>query len=394
VRAAVEAAEWYNGGNYGGAGANVLDVIATGGPLWRDAQSLTLLADYPDGISDDTLAFARDYARMTLTSLHEIILDGWLVDGIDDYERAILAAANERPISIAALRKAVAEGFFRETYATDPEDLTAARIDAIGSLSPRILELLQAEDWFSDGIDSYESSLLAVLNTMLSVDEQLRLLQSDNHRPLHLSDGDIAAVYLGNDAELIDRAHEVASAWMEKIEGFVGEFRPAGLVIDTTPVPDAVACHTADGGGNRPGRIALPSDFCFQTPVLIHELAHAFIGGRYPAWFAEGVAELVAYHFTGARAGYENGQGTIDLEGRYYVLSPAYRNQAAVGADFLESLYDLAGAEETSAFLKDVAGQSMSGQELLDRVRKMTVPDRRALEDLIADSFGVVLASP
>jgi hypothetical protein len=394
VRQQAEAASWYNRGDYTAAGANLLDVIVTGGPLWRDEQSLALLAAYPNGIDDESLATARTYARMTLTSLHEVILNPWLVDGLDDYERAILAAAAERPISIAALRRAIADGFFRDAYATNPETLTSLRIDAIGSLSPHILDLLETQEWFSDGIDSYEASLLGVLNTLLSVDEQIRLLQSDSHKPLPLRNGSIAAVYLGDDPALVEKAHSVAAAWMEKLEAFVGEFRPVGLVIDTTPIPDSEACHTGDGGGSRPGRIALPSEFCYQTPVLIHELAHAFIGGRYPTWFAEGVAELVSFHFTGTRAGYVGGEGTIELEGRYFVLSPPYRNQAALGADFLEALYSLAGPEETSAFLADVAGRSMNGADLLARVRDMQVDDRVQLEDLIADSFGLVLASP
>ena len=394
VRGRVEAEPWYNGGNFDSNGANLLNLIVTGGALWRDADSLRLLDAYPAGIPDETLVTAKTYARMTLTSLHEVILDTWLIDGIDDYERAVLDAASERTISVAALRRAMADGLFRQTYVTDPEELTSARIDAVGSLSPHVLELLEAENWFSDGIDSYEASLLGVINTLLSVDEQLRLLESDNHRRLPLADGDIAAVYLGGDRELIERAHAVASAWMQPIETFVGEFRPVGLVIDTTPIADEDACHTADGGGSRPGRIALPSDFCFQTPVLIHELAHAFIGGRYPTWFAEGVAEVVAYHFTGTRAGYVGGEGNIEVEGRYFVLSPQYRNQAARGADFLEALYNLAGPDEMSSFITDVAGQALDGEDLLARVREMQVDDPRQLEDLIADSFGQVLASP
>lgn len=394
VRQRVEAAPWFNGGAYDEAGANILDVITSGGALWRDTDSQALLDAYPWGIAGETFSIAKTYARMTLKSLHEVILDPWLVDGIDDYERAIMDIATERTISVTALRRALAEGFFRQTYEANPELLTAVRIDAIGSLSPHVLELLEAEAWFSDGIDSYEASLLGVINTLLSVDEQVRLIQSENHRPLPLSTGNIAAVYLGDDPALIERAHEVASSWMLQIEAFVGDFRPVGLVIDTTPVSDAEACHTADGGGTRPGRIALPSEYCFQTPVLIHELAHAFIGGRYPTWFAEGVAEVVAYHLTGTRAGYEGGQGTIEADGRYFVLSAPYRNQAALGANFLEALYDMAGEQETSAFLKDVAGQSMSGEDLLDRIRQMQVPDRQALENLIADSFGLVLASP
>jgi hypothetical protein len=201
-------------------------------------------------------------------------------------------------------------------------------------------------------------------------------------------------VYLGGDPELIDRAHQVASAWMGELEAFIGEFRPAGLVFDTNPDSEADACHVADGGGIRPGRVVLPADYCYQTQVLIHELAHAFIGGRYPTWFAEGVAEMVAYHFTGTRAGYVGGQGNIELEGRYLVISVPYGNQAALGADFLEGLYDLAGPEETSAFLKDVSGRTMGGEALLTRIREMQVPDRTQLEDLIADAFGLVLASP
>ena len=394
VRQRVEAASWYNGGDYAPPASNLLSVIASGGGLWRDDQSLALLDAYPDGIPDETLATAKTYARMTLTSLHEVILSPWLVDGIDEYESAIMGVATERTISVAALRRAMADGFFRETFRTDPDLLTPVRIDAIGSLSPHVLELLEAEAWFSDGIDSYEASLLGVINTLLSVDEQIRLIQSENHKPLPLSTGDIAAVYLGDDPALIEKAHEVASAWMLQIEAFVGEFRPVGLVIDTTPVSGAEACHTGDGGGSRPGRIGLPSEYCYQSPVLIHELAHAFIGGRYPTWFAEGVAEVVSYHLTGTRAGYEGGQGTIEIEGRYFVLSAPYRNQAALGADFLEALYNLAGAEEMSAFLTDVAGRSMSGEDLVARVREMQVEDRTQLEDLIAGSFGLVLASP
>ncbi len=330
---------------------------------------------------------------MTLRNLEEVIRDPWLADGIDDYERAIMAAVSERPVSSAALRHAMEEGFFRQTYETDPELLTAVRIDAVGSLSPHVLELLEKKDWFTDGIDSYEASLLGVINILLSVDEQIRILDTEDYHRLPLSTGDIAVVYFG-DPERSAKAQEVAAAWMEKIEAFVGPFRPVGLVIDTTPVRDADACHTADGGGTRPGRIALPADFCFQSPVVIHELTHAFVGGRYPTWFAEGVAEVVAYHLTGTRAGYTGGEGTIDLDGRYFVLSGPYNNQAALGADFLEALYNLAGADEMSVFIKDVAGQSMSGEDLLARIRQMKVDDPQALEDLIADSFGVTLASP
>ncbi len=388
----VQASPWYDDGSFDSAGTNLMSLLTDHGPLWRDSDSLALLDAYPDGIPDETLSVAKNYARMTLRDVHEVILDPWLADGIDDYERAIMATVSDRTVSVSALRQAMEDGLFRQTYEEDPSLLTAVRIDAMGSLSPHVLELLKTKDWFNDGIDSYEASLLGVINTLLSVTEQINVIESDDYQRLPLSTGDIAVVYFG-DPKLDARAQEVASAWMDKIEAFVGEFRPIGLVIDTTPISGADACHTGSGGGNRPGRISLPAPFCFQAPVIIHELTHAFVGGNYPTWFTEGVAELVAYHLTGARAGYLEAEGTIELNSRYVVLSGPYTNQAGLGARFLVSLYDLAGADQMSSLIKDVAGRTLSGDDLLARIRQIKVDDPQQLDDLINRSFGFTPAT-
>jgi hypothetical protein len=389
----VQAASWYNDGDFDSFGANLMSFLTDHGPLWRDTDSIALLDVYPDGIPDETLSIAKTYARMTLRDVHEVIHDPWLADGIDDYERAVMAAVSDRPVSVEALRHAMEDGFFRQTYAEDPTLLTAVRIDAMGSISPHVLELLKTKDWFNDGIDSYEASLLGILNTLLSVTEQTNVIDNDDYQRLPLSTGDIAVVYFG-DPSLDAKAQEIASQWIEKIEAFVGEFRPVGLVVDTTQISGADACHTGSGGGNRPGRISLPAPFCFQTPVIIHEMTHAFVGGDYPTWFTEGVAELVAYHLTGARAGYPGGEGTIELNGRYFVLSGPYNNQAALGARFLVALYDLAGADEMSSLIKDVSGRSMTGDDLLARIRQLKVGDRQQLEDLIMQYFGATQPAP
>jgi hypothetical protein len=101
----------------------------------------------------------------------------------------------------------------------------------------------------------------------------------------------------------------------------------------------------------------------------------------------------VTYHLTGSRSGYEGGQGTIELEGRFTLAGTAYQNQAALGADFLEELYKIAGPEAISVFLKDVEGRSLTGQGLLDRARQMPA-DRVAIDALIERYFGAVAASP
>ncbi|HEX5141446.1 MAG TPA: hypothetical protein VFX19_10900 [Dehalococcoidia bacterium] len=388
----VQGASWYNDGALTPDGTRLLDVMIAAGPLWQDSDRLELLADYPDGIDESTSHVAGEYARMSLSNLYEIIREPWLTDGVDDYERAVIAAASQRVVSAAALRKTLQDGLFRASYEADPASLNPYIIDAVGSLDPRTLDYLETQDWFNDGIDTYEASLLAILNTIVSTDDQLALLKAGNYRRLDLTQSSIAVLFEGKSKDLMDRAFAITQAWMPRIEGFLGPYKPTALIVDVTPDPNITFCHTGGGNEFRPSAVALPLDGCFRAPIVIHELAHAFIGGRYPPWFSEGAAELVVYHLTGSRSGYFGGTGTIDLEGQFLLASTQYQNQAALGADFLETLYKLAGADQMSAFFKDVEGRSLTGQNLLDRIRQMNI-DHTALEDLIASSFGPATAS-
>jgi hypothetical protein len=388
----VQGASWYNRGALSADGARLLDVMVSAGPLWQDSDRLELLSDYPDGLDEATWHVASEYARMSLSNLYEIIREPWLTDGVDDYEKAVIAAATQRVVSAAALRKALQDGLFRSSYDADPASLNSYIIDAVGSLDPRTLDYLKTQDWFNDGIDTYEASLLAILNTIVSTDDQLTLLKAGNYRRLDLTQSSIAVLFEGKSKDLMDKAFTITQAWMPRIEGFLGPYKPTALIIDVTPDPSITFCHTGGGNEFRPSSVALPLDGCFRAPIVIHELAHAFIGGRYPPWFSEGAAELVVYHLTGSRSGYFGGTGTIDLEGQFLLASSQYQNQAALGADFLEALYKLVGADQMSVFFRDVEGRSMTGQNLLDRIRQMNV-DKAALEDLIASSFGPATAA-
>jgi hypothetical protein len=383
----VTQAAWYDSGRVTQDGLVLLDAIVSGGALWRDEDSLALLDAFPEGIPQETWLTAVDYARMTLATPHEVILEPWLIDGVDEYERAVLDVVGQRVVSVVALRRALVEGIFREAFEASPESLNALQIDSIGSLPPSMLDVLRSEAWFNDGVDSYETSLLGILNSLLTVEEQLAILESGNYEPVELAGRSIAVVYLGDDHVLMTRAQDVIEGWMPKLEAFLGEFRPIGLVVDIKHVANTNFCHTNGISSFRPGRIALPQEFCYQSPVLVHELAHAFIGGRYPDWFAEGIAEAVSYAMTGSRSGYRDGSGTIQLESNSSTLSRQYYNQAAVGADFLEALYELAGEEQMSAMIQDVSGRSMTGAALLGRIREMNA-DTVALEGLITTYFG------
>lgn len=383
----VQTQAWYDDGRVSPDGLLLLDVVASGGPLWLGENSLTVIETYPDGIDALTWRSAERYARATLRTPHEVILEPWLADGVDTYEQAVLDAVSGRTVSIAALRRALEDGFFRETFEANLEGMGAIEIDALGSLQPRMLERLRDEGWFEDGISQYEASLLGILNNLVAVEEQIAILEDGNHQPVELASRTIAVVYAGDEPELQAEAHAIIEEWMPQVEAFVGEFRPVGLIVDLTQRPEVGACHAGGNAGFRPGHIGLPLPFCFQAGVLIHELAHVFIGGRYPVWFSEGVAEMVAYHFTGARSGYEGGVGRIELEGSYPVFSQAYYDQASAGSDFLEAVYDLAGPDETSSLIRDVGARSLSGHALLERILSMETSDQAGLEALITDAF-------
>ncbi len=389
----VEDASWYNQGALSPEGMRLLDIMVSAGGLWQDTDRLGLLDAYPRGIDEPTWKVTGEYARMTLSTVFEVIREPWIRDGIDAYEEAVIAATEERVVTAAALRRALQDGLFRTVYQTAPESLSSLQIDAVGSLDGKMMAYLQTQPWFQDGVDSYEVSLLSLLNSIVSVDEQIALLQSGKYRRLDLSKHSIAVLFEGNSTQLHQQAFSIIQNWMPKMEEFLGPYKPTALIVDVTPNPNINFCHA--GGGNEflPITISLPLAGCFRAPILIHELAHAFIGGRYPPWFSEGSAELVTYHLTGSRSGYEGGQGTIELEGRFTLAGAAYQNQAALGADFLEELYKVAGPEAISVFLKDVEGRSLTGQGLLDRVRQMPA-DRVAIDALIERYFGAVAASP
>jgi hypothetical protein len=392
--ASAEDADWLDGDRATPDGARLLQVIAASGPLVNQERRLALLGAYPGGLGEETLSIATQYARLTIRDLYDVLDAPWLLDGVDDYEGAVLDAAAERVISASALKLAIEQRFFEDLFDADPALLTSRRIDALGSLNPTILARAQQEPWFQDGLDDYDVSLLGILAEEVQVEDALEVLDQRTYRPLRLQDTTVAVVFQGDSQQLQREALELVQAWILDVEAFVGEFQSIGLIIDVTPVPGDPFCHGAGGSEYSVGAISFTSDGCFHDEVVVHELAHAFIGGRYPAWFTEGIAELVTYHVYGHAAGYGGGSGDIDLEGYYFVGSSIYINQASLGADFLIELYDLAGPRTMSAFTREVAGQRLGGQNLLTRIRALDGVNLATLAELIQDYVGPLLPPP
>jgi hypothetical protein len=272
--------------------------------------------------------------------------------------------------------------------------LTSRRIDALGSLNPSILARAEQEPWFQDGLDDYDVSLLGILAEEVQVEDALEVLDKRSYRPLRLQNTTVAVVFQGESQQLQQEALDLVQSWIQDVEAFAGEFQSIGLIIDVTPVPGDPFCHGAGGSEYSVGAIALTSDGCFHDEVVVHELAHAFIGGRYPAWFTEGIAEMVTYHVFGQAAGYGGGGGNIELDGYFFVGSGIYINQASLGTDFLLKLYDLAGPRTMSAFTREVAGQRLGGQNLLTRIRALDGVNPATLAELIEDYFGPLLPPP
>jgi len=384
----VREAGWLQGDLASPDGARLLEVVAGAGPLVSQDRKQTLLQAYPEGLDEERLAVARQYARWTIADLPDVLAGAWLLDGVDDYERAVLAAAAERTISPTALKLAVEQRFFVDLFESSPDLLTSRRIDALGSLNPQVLARAQQESWFKDGLDDYDVSLLGILADVIQVDDAIEILDKHAYRPLQVGDTTIAVVLTGDSDRLEQKGLDLVQKWIQKVAEFVGEFESIGLIIDVTPIPGDPFCHGDGGNEYSVGFIAFTSDGCFYDQVAIHELAHAFIGGRYPAWFTEGVAELVTTDIYGAPAGYTGGRGLIEPDGYYFVGSSAYVNQASLGTDFLVKLFDLAGPEAMSRFTSQIAGERLGGANLLGRIRDIPGVNKPKLEELIGTYFG------
>ncbi len=384
-------AAWLDGDQATPDGARLLEVVSSAGPLVSQERRLALLDTYAQGLSEERLAVARQYARWTVTGLHDVLDTPWLLDGIDDYEGAVLNAANERTISPSALKLAIEKRFFLDLFQADPRLLTSRRIDALGSLNPTILARAEREPWFKDGLDDYDVSLLGILADIIQVEDAVEILDQHSYRSLRLAGTTLAVVLLGDSERLKQAAFDLVQASIPDVEAFAGEFYSIGLIIDVTPVAGDPFCHGNGGSEYTVGLISFTSDGCFYQEVVVHELVHAFIGGRYPAWFTEGAAEMVTAHILGEPAGYGGGFGLIEPEGYYFVGSNAYVNQASLGADFLVELYSLAGPKVMSSFAREIAGQRLSGQNILARIRAMAGVDRADLDKLISVYFGASL---
>jgi hypothetical protein len=96
--AGVQEAPWLDGNLATPDGARLLEAVASTGPLVTLERKLALLKAYPDGLTEERLATARQYAAWTITAVPDILDAAWLLDGVDDYERAVFDAAAERTI--------------------------------------------------------------------------------------------------------------------------------------------------------------------------------------------------------------------------------------------------------------------------------------------------------
>jgi hypothetical protein len=384
----IEAQSWYKSGAATADGARLLATLANLGPLASSQDRLHILSLYPQGLPEEVPAVVSDYTRATFLAPHEVLQQVWLADGLDDYERSVFSLLDERALPAQSVRSALEAGLFRSAFDADPDNLTIELVEALGSLHPQVDAYVRSQPWSRDGFSAAELSLLAVLSDYVSVPEQLAILESGRYRPLPLRSGDIAVVLRGDDTKLVNQGFAAIATWAQEVEDFVGPFRPPGLILNVADDPNALFCHGAGGSEYEAGFIDFTSARCLVDFAVVHELAHAFIGGRYPVWFTEGVAELATYHVLGDRWSYLEGSGQIQIEGVYSLNNPAYANQAGLGARFLVEVSNLIGPENASRFVASIAGLRLTGRELLDRLRQASPPAIRLdLDRLIAASF-------
>jgi hypothetical protein len=386
----IQKAEWFGGGNPTPDGQRLLEALRGFGQLATPEQRRLLLEEYSDGLGSDREAAAHEYEKEAGRTPQETLLAPWLADGLDGYERTVLDLQAGKVLPAAVLRHALEDGAFRAAYEANPPFLDADFLHAVGALPPTLWNHIALQPWYTDGVSDAELSLLNMVSVLNYSGEQLNIVDNNLYRFVSLKNGPFAVVADSRDVAKARLALETATPIIPLVEAFAGPYpdRPLGLwfeIDDTRQYGSECFAGSVDGAA---AEIFLATPFCFQRGPMVHEIAHTFFRNEYPTWFAEGVAELVAFHVTGARSGYGSGKGLISPDLSLRLADDRYYNESSLGAKFLVASYQLLGPDVMSRFVQQVRPRDMKGKQILDALNSVAPADKRtALRSLMAASF-------
>ena len=264
-------------------------------------------------------------------------------------------------------------------------------VQTISTLSLSLRDQVRASDWYQDGIDDRDRTLLAflsdanrnttanpnrpalqlpgVVSSRLAFDAErlIDAIDSEAFAFVPLKAREVVVVATTGDSAAgparRQRALGMVAALLPQVEAMLGDvaypYQYLHLQIDI----DAESSHSVG-----PNVYLLPRHL---TPgTLSHELVHVYQGG-YPTWFVEGLADLVAVRITGDRnSGYIAAANGEPIQANARITSSAQNDvrnrEAGNGYLLLGALLDLAGQEPFRSGIAEVLRHpTMTGSDIL-----------------------------
>lgn len=264
-----------------------------------------------------------------------------------------------------------------------------------------ILQTVSVTDWFSDGLTVQEKwHATNLYRTYLDVANYQLLSGQRVGDPAELILSAHAAgliewrhrtfLALGADTDLRRKAFDLMLRYVQPVSDFAGVLQPAGIVVFLVDLEPELCGATNGHLEAWRMQLVLVDHRCVTPTTVAHEVTHAFLGGRYPTWYTEGIATYLASKVTGEASVLE----TLELPAHSFQLEakPTALGerlvQYAAGFRLLSDMSNLLGEDILKATVRNVRPEA-TGRTILDDLRARTpVELREALEALIRKYVG------
>ena len=244
------------------------------------------------------LAFFRDLAGADLETASMLLDYPWMADELDplEYNSIIsltLIAEHDKELA----RRMMAQPFMQPPF----RDRDSFALESLSLLvvQPQTISLLEEQQWFSDGLDDYETALLAVIRSEAYIGGRYREALIESHRIISKP----VEFPLAGDAELILISHEQELDYDEIFTAMEVGVRSHEEFLDL-PFPfndviflvnDPALWPTPSGGyklgSDRSGYFTL--DFPMLLRHIYHELGHFYMSGAGNRWMVEGGTDFL-----------------------------------------------------------------------------------------------------
>jgi hypothetical protein len=243
------------------------------------------------------------------------------------------------------------------------------------------LQFASEQGWYADGLDDHEakglSEVLAAYALSFTKEGAPAVgttlgttLRNQTFDTVTLPEtGDKVVIVASKDQRLGQKALELATDYLPKIEAIAGKFPYPFIYIEVTPdYPDELLGTSYDEfiGVNYKS---------VENNTLAHELTHSTVYGVFPTWFEEGFAYFMGNYlsdqvdkFTKTATAELQKMGAdnkVDIINHGIYTDWDYYAETRRGFLFVKSIFDIEGIDGLSKTVKSLRSKTYNDNELL-----------------------------